>query len=76
MTQTRQSQKAMFAVLKKNVFTKGKWVEVDRFNSLAMADAKAEFIKNTGTFAQKKRDTFGGKRPDIKTQTKIVRLGK
>lgn len=71
-----KERKAMFAVLKKNVFTKGKWVEVDRFNSLPMADAKAEFIKRTEIFGQKKRDSFGGKRPDIKTQTKIVRLGK
>lgn len=61
-----------FKVLQKNVFTKGKFVEVDSNLTLSMADAKAEFLRKQKFIMGK--DSFGAQRPNPKTQTKIVEM--
>lgn len=63
----KNNSKPKYDLFKKNIFTKNKWEKVDRFDSPVMANEEANFIKSQ-RFIQSK-----GK-PEVKTQTKIVKV--
>ena len=66
-----KNRKAMFAVMKKNIYTKHKWVETGKYDTVSQAQAEADYLKNQKFIMGK--DWTGKTRPSPKTEVRIVK---